>query len=883
MSKNNEKVKNILGKSIYKEGFSLNKLYVTQVGLALMLKLPSGSWQYDTYEALKKIALDLRDMAIQSDFLMPLLVGIENVDSGEGEKIKQLQSNQDWHRGKFLLTPRSEKEIKDLLQPEALDLKKYEPKAKDIDDFLKKFKKKGVSDNLHSLINSFTSELSKADLNLNKLQEIWEEGLEEVWWKQRKSAEEFLKKLKPGTDETLSMQDQKSKTRNHIKKIKQVTIENFRGIKKLNVNTDGNIILISGPNGSGKSSFVEALTLGLTGYHPKIKDNRYPDHFFFYGADNFEIILNNDIRCEANKNTSYSESIRNNISKIKRKVSEEILQREIEKGSPELLYRLTTFLPEFVEQLFDDASRSLSLVELFEPIPFTIKSLKQAIENKNGIEDKIEERIEDIKKEESDLEVYTDRLSEEIPNFFEKLLDNINICLDKIGRSGLKLNFMKDLNSNEDIFRFLKNMEELLRPIVSTGLEKWKEFLETIYEKIKKDIRQKHEKYYKIREMIEKIEKEIKMKEDELKEPQQRKTIVLEKTRDNIALKDIFNALSDSNILKKWKKALKDEGLEDIYQELKRIIPEKSKNCAESLKRWCEEIDKRKGALEKQKEELNSKLEQYKKQLESISLPQDVEEALRKLEKAKDNEIITKIDDFLELYKTKGERKSEIEDLETKNKEIKKLKSIIEEWQKPSDPLKQGFEGAINNVLKRFAMTEGLEEVKLVVPEQEENRYFIIQAKEKDNKETKRGKEHFSLGQRAQIATAWMIAQRELAHACKDVEIPHRVIILDDPTATFDMTNLLSQAILLRQLAYHPDEERRYQLFIVSHHEEFTSRLLDLLCPPQGCSMKLIRFVKWTPDNGAETEAFEVENAPEKLEYSKEALKEGIETYGELS
>jgi len=77
MSENNEEVKNILEEPIYKEGFSLNKLYVTQVGIALMLKLPSGSWQYNTYEALKKIALDLRDMAIQSDFLMPLIVGIK--------------------------------------------------------------------------------------------------------------------------------------------------------------------------------------------------------------------------------------------------------------------------------------------------------------------------------------------------------------------------------------------------------------------------------------------------------------------------------------------------------------------------------------------------------------------------------------------------------------------------------------------------------------------------------------------------------------------------------------------------------------------------------------------------------------------------------------
>jgi len=202
-----------------------------------------------------------------------------------------------------------------------------------------------------------------------------------------------------------------------------------------------------------------------------------------------------------------------------------------------------------------------------------------------------------------------------------------------------------------------------------------------------------------------------------------------------------------------------------------------------------------------------------------------------------------------------------------------------------SDDLRKTFNDAINNVLKRFVMTEGLQQVNIIASDDDNNRRFYeIEALENDHVgHSKRKREHFSEGQKAQIATAWMITQRELAHAASNyICFPHRIIILDDPSATFDMTNLHSQAILLRQLAYHPDPEKRYQLFIVSHHEGFTSKLLDLLCPPEGCSMKLLRFKNWTPKEGPEVELFEVEQTPGSCLSDLEAtLKDAFDLYKE--
>ncbi|HFQ90729.1 MAG TPA: hypothetical protein ENK27_11710 [Desulfobulbus sp.] len=118
----------------------------------------------------------------------------------------------------------------------------------------------------------------------------------------------------------------------------------------------------------------------------------------------------------------------------------------------------------------------------------------------------------------------------------------------------------------------------------------------------------------------------------------------------------------------------------------------------------------------------------------------------------------------------------------------------------------------------------------------------------------------------------------------EDLYFPHRILIMDDPSTTFDTTNLLSQAILWRQLAYNPDPAHRYQVFIVSHHEEFSSRLLDLLCPPEGegYAMKLLRFTNWTQEDGAEIEAFDVQVAAKDLKKAGEDFSYGLECFRDL-
>ena len=52
------------------------------------------------------------------------------------------------------------------------------------------------------------------------------------------------------------------------------------------------------------------------------------------------------------------------------------------------------------------------------------------------------------------------------------------------------------------------------------------------------------------------------------------------------------------------------------------------------------------------------------------------------------------------------------------------------------------------------------------------------------------------------------------------------------------------------------------QLFLASHHEELTNRLIELLVPPAGRKLHLLRFIGWTPEQGPRTEQRQARQNP---------------------
>lgn len=105
-----------------------------------------------------------------------------------------------------------------------------------------------------------------------------------------------------------------------------------------------------------------------------------------------------------------------------------------------------------------------------------------------------------------------------------------------------------------------------------------------------------------------------------------------------------------------------------------------------------------------------------------------------------------------------------------------------------------------------------------------------------------------STGQKGQLALGFMLAQALVLGP----SLPHRVLMLDDTSTAFDLGNLARQATWLRQLAYNPDPKLRWQIFLASHHEEMTARLVEALRPPPGHEARFVEFNGWTAEEGPE-------------------------------
>jgi len=136
-----------------------------------------------------------------------------------------------------------------------------------------------------------------------------------------------------------------------------------------------------------------------------------------------------------------------------------------------------------------------------------------------------------------------------------------------------------------------------------------------------------------------------------------------------------------------------------------------------------------------------------------------------------------------------------------------------------------------------------------------------------------------SAGQKAQLGLSLLMG----LNMAIGKELNHGIIALDDTSAAFDMAQVAREAILLRQIAYgtgsHDTENNEHfrtrQLFIVSHHEDLTHRLLDFLMPPEGKRMHILNFVDWDYEKGPTIQQY-------CLEPGREATPCSIKEFGQL-
>jgi DNA repair exonuclease SbcCD ATPase subunit len=186
-----------------------------------------------------------------------------------------------------------------------------------------------------------------------------------------------------------------------------------------------------------------------------------------------------------------------------------------------------------------------------------------------------------------------------------------------------------------------------------------------------------------------------------------------------------------------------------------------------------------------------------------------------------------------------------------------KKSSIIAGLELLPEDAREDFAEEVTSILKRFYCLPGIDSVNL------ERRLKSKKPQWEVESADGRTLNSFSSGQKTQLAISTMLA----LNAALRETLWFEVMAFDDFASALDMTQLPRLATLIRQVAYGaPDGFEngtpfRRQIFIVSHHEDLTNRLIHFLIPPEGRSMKVLNFVAWDPKNGPKIDQLEIHPA----------------------
>lgn len=659
-----------------------------------------------------------------------------------------------------------------------------------------------------------------------------------------------------------------SRTIGSINRVRSISFSNFRGFKSKNhkVNTNADLVLISGPNGYGKSSFLEGLLLVLTGWHDESR-NTTKDLIALpaneNGVESFKIEAEVSDKTNADKNST------GNISIDWLKDEPTKLDRSKVKGLPESLIggdceleaRLCGFFQDRVDILFDQAGKGYTLRDVFDPLAKWIKNVQNYFkqefsQNLNAKKTKIKE-----KQPEEDLQTVSDKLKREW-NGFAEIYRELATKKDSFPKTP------PDGTEERNIAVFARQVLESAG--ILTGTNDY-----NLIKKLKQTIiKELNDLIYKARlkvsgttgdlQEIEKNLKEIKKQINEIKGkyPDLSNKLSLFKAEDpdDPDMAAVFRVLLRN--AESWsqidtagffgdKSELSGDGrLKRVLEEFKAVLPDEAGKCLHAIDLFLGPLKKaekeliRHGKVKRELEKKRSKAKSSDKIKELEKLRKDIELSIDPLQDAW--QAKQDWNDWLSKQKHRENALSFLEEIE---KLRKKFFVFADNLTKPSEEMRKTLEKIANLLINQFSLVEGFSPLNFIQDSDKNDRY-IYRIKTKDN----RGTAHFSTGQRSQAAVAFLTAQNLMISS----KLSHRIIILDDVTTSYDLSNLTREALLWRHMAYGMEGNQARQVFISSHHEDLTNHLLDLLVPPEGCSMRLLKFDGWSPENGPEINSYNV-------------------------
>ena len=662
-----------------------------------------------------------------------------------------------------------------------------------------------------------------------------------------------------------------------ITRIKRITLNNFQGfIGHHELNVDADIVLVAGPNGHGKSSLLRALGLMTVGGMNDSADFASRDlNGREKGTDDGssekkDCLLSGHVAAEIETQPRSSEDDKEITIKAswsaedsgRRPVIEwencpslHELNRRGQKEAPirDLLNRMTLFLQDQVEWLFDEAARGSTLQQLYNPPVLELEGLLKCLKE---LSDRLNGAIWEA-------ENINERLAEEAGKFIGALGE-----VEKVWQ-------WAKTADNAALRELIIPFQQCPWPGEGADWSAYAQLMVDFVEAVGGDLIDRHslglgKRFYDVLSgQIDRINKQFE-KEEGAQESDVAESIKIKRALEEhnnrfpylenmqeILLADgkhpglygVFKAIAEKSdnwirVLRRFTResGLKEDdpvlsGLADVRHELERLDKNRAAMLLETVEGWVRKVEaevKKKADLERELAELQARRRQ------SGTRPPKINDNW-----VGDWEKLAKVFDDAETLKNQ-EGQNGLKKAKQMQVELQQLLKAIEELTAPNRDLLCAVQQLLTLAVWRFSRVPGLLPARLELDEKGE-RWVLKTADGRQLNE-------LSTGQKGQFGLGMLVAQNLYAGE----KLPHRVLILDDFSSSYDQSNLVREALLWRQLAYTDDSKYKRQLFISSHHQETTEQLLHLLLPPKGYKMKFIEIKDWTPQKGPDFTIYDV-------------------------
>ncbi|CAN95841.1 hypothetical protein predicted by Glimmer/Critica [Sorangium cellulosum So ce56] len=667
--------------------------------------------------------------------------------------------------------------------------------------------------------------------------------------------------------------------RRFIERVHKVNLSNFRGWCGTNeheIDVDADLVLLTGANGQGKSSLLQAVMLALTGDGVDSPDDMRPRQALHAnGRTSVKLSTSGDgtvdLRLpdrDASRPNGDDEAPSADIPlpELPRSSLWHDFFRALRnpQAASEAELNISAVFSDKLGKRFEDKRSADNLVNVFSDAGIQLTAIRDTLEGVQiGVDKKIQERrarVAHLRDEHQDGEtrqrvvdafhgarpVY-EQLAALYPSYEEgrALPPWLGLSEPSTTQLGQALQFLDELAQALGVTR------TELKDAVNRSIDIWK-------------AKERRETSAREEQAIEKLEH---ARADLLRRyPEARARVEPFASSDGGPPLDVcLDALSRN--LERWRRASREAGLDDVAAQLHRVIPDDLHRLAARTRGYLEErrVASERGAAidaEVERLRLQAKKSERLEQLESIARDPELKQLWRSVKERREFDVGV-------------EAAKKLEEENGRNVAFRDgLGELVDSVGRQAlDPsIRKAFEDVLLDILERIHITEGILPIRI-----EASGEVLM----KDGRRI----QDLSTGQKTQLAVALSVG----INLALGSRISTGIIAMDDVSAAYDASNIAREALLWRAVAYghvarrnrsdpsDPPDPQRRQLFLSSHNETTTRRLVELLRPPPGATMKIVRFKGWTPEHGPVVQVDEVRCTGAKDATARERLAREIQ------